>query len=78
MKYILLSLLLISCASKSTKPEYEKDLISVGSALDLARSSYIKGCVFQGKKYNPKVAHFPECVIKAKEHQKEIHSIMKQ
>jgi len=62
--------------SQSQKEELKQADISLGAMLDLARSSYLKGCV-DGKRHfvNKRVNTFNKCVDMAKEHELEIKSI---
>lgn len=41
---ILTLAILCSCATQKQKPQYYNDLVSVGVAIDLARSAYLRGC----------------------------------
>ncbi|MEX1098852.1 MAG: hypothetical protein WEB87_00415 [Bacteriovoracaceae bacterium] len=80
---ILLLLALGSCASsqkRSIVDEVDEGNISVQSVLDLARNSYLKGCV-DGKNIfaaEIKQSSFETCRDHAKEHQEEIRFILEQ
>jgi hypothetical protein len=73
---ISLSLILIilqSCASADISQmdnRLKNSEISMGSLLDLVRSSYLKGCT------DNSAISFKGCVKKAKQHQNEIHEIL--
>lgn len=74
MKYLLLALVFVSCASKQTanpikvgKDEYEK--VSVQTSLDLAFSSYLKACT-EIMKENGKNNFFNQCKERATNHVK--------
>lgn len=79
----LLLLLLVSCASRNPRSivdEVSEDNISVQSVLDLARNSYLKGCVDSKNRFSPDTGGsvFNTCVDMAKEHQEEIRYILEQ
>lgn len=84
LNLIILSLVLVSCAALGPKKELKKEIdngeVSVGSVLDLSRSSYLKGCV-DGIKYltkkETKGVVFEYCRTKAKLHEDEIKEILK-
>jgi hypothetical protein len=46
---------------------YSKDLISVQSAVNLAKTSYVKGCVENGKKFTEKKL-LGDCLNMADDH----------
>ena len=73
MRVLSLFILLTSCAhSPKTKELIESGEISLKSVSDLARSSYLRGCVESKSKLS-----FGECAMKAKAHEKEIREILK-
>jgi hypothetical protein len=72
MLKIISLLLLSSCATNSLNTRLKKGEISIGPLLDLSRSSYLKGCTDNSSK------KFEQCVIKAKEHEREIKEILTQ
>jgi len=77
MKSILIILLFFtySCSQVSTRPAEDKDLVSVDAAIDHVRSSYLKGCV--DAHHLLKIPQsFETCVMRAKEHEAEIRSIL--
>ena len=88
MKLLLASsfLLAISCASHNKKlrsvvDEVNEGNISVATVLDLARSSYLKGCVDGKNTFAPEKSYkssFGPCLSKAKQHQEEIRYILEQ
>lgn len=68
---------LIGCAS--SKKATDESMISNGAIGDLARSSYLKGCVdalTSTYKQKSKGIFFEQCVVKAKLHQTEILEII--
>jgi hypothetical protein len=74
MHKLLLLFLITGCASKeykNVKKEIRDGNISTQTILDLARSSYLKGCSDNSK------LSFSDCLHKAKTHQKEIREILK-
>ena len=84
-----LALLLTACASQTKSTQKEKrtivdevreENISTQTVLDLARSSYLKGCVDGKKLYAPELetSSFERCKEHAFKHQKEIRSIIEQ
>lgn len=75
MKFILITLFLVSCAHK--QPQNREDLVSVLSALDQAQMSYLKGCVDAMKDQQIPV-NFENCRDKSKAHRLELDSIMDQ
>lgn len=70
---------LYSCSQVSTRPTPppERDQVSVDTALDHIRSSYLKGCVDAFKELKIP-ASFEHCRDKAKEHEEEVLSILLQ
>jgi hypothetical protein len=76
MRFILVLFLSIGCTTLKVKPPTE-DLVSVDSALTHAQMSYQKGCVDASKDESSKPA-FVKCRDRAKNHRKEIESIMNQ
>jgi hypothetical protein len=62
-----------SCATSRMNiiNEINEKNITQASVLDLARSSYIRGCAENNEKYN-----FKECVSRAKVHSKDIKQIL--
>lgn len=75
MKYLFLSLLLISCAHHSK--EKDEPLVSLNTALMQAQASYLKGCVDAMKTLKVPVA-FPGCRDMAVLHRKELNEFMDQ
>jgi hypothetical protein len=77
MKYVVwISLIILySCSQASLRKIDGKNEVSLGVALNQARSSYLRGCVdaYHDLKI-PKV--FTHCVEKAKAHEKELMEIM--
>jgi len=85
---LLVSLLIFtvftSCASFNKKKQLKNEInngeVSTGAVIDLARSSYLKGCV-EGIKHltkkQSKGVYFDFCKVKAKLHEEEILSIIK-
>ena len=72
-----------SCASRNPRSivnEVEEGNISTQSVLDLARNSYLKGCVDGKNVFAPhlKESSFEKCVKHAKEHEAEILYILEQ
>jgi hypothetical protein len=83
MRYLLIFVILSSCSHHSTKrksfvDEINEENISVKSILDLARSSYLKGCVDSKNYWLPekKVSSFEQCKTMALEHQNDIKQII--
>lgn len=76
MKYIILLLLLMSCAQVPPKT-YKDDLVSVDAAINHAYASYLKGCVdaFHDLKMP---GAFESCKDKALIHRRELDSFMSQ
>ena len=79
MKYFPCCFLLIlySCSQVSPRKFDSEDHVTIGAAMNQARSSYLKGCVdtYHSLKI-PKV--FTHCMDKAKEHEEELMEIMNQ
>jgi hypothetical protein len=77
----LLFLLLTSCATTSKKDNLAFELanksLSETTILDLARASYLKGCI-EGKNTFGimEISGFDYCLKMAKEHEKEIATII--
>jgi hypothetical protein len=71
--YILVILALTSCASTrmNVLNEINEKNISQASVLDLARSSYLRGCSENAEKIT-----FQDCVLKSKDHEKDIKQIL--
>ncbi len=77
---------LCACSSaqqkrRSVVDEVNEGNISVATVLDLARSSYLKGCVDGKNEFAPEKrseSAFDPCLMKAKEHQEEIRYILEQ
>jgi len=75
---------LFSCSLMNTKKDVKEEIkdgdVSVGSILDLTRSSYLKGCI-DGIKHltqkKSKGVYFEFCKVKAKSHEEEVLSIIK-
>lgn len=85
MKIGILLLLLSSCSSFSRKSpsiidEIEQENISVDAVLNLARSSYLKGCVDSKNYFIPEKdkSAFVDCMNMAKLHEKDIKEIITQ
>lgn len=84
MRQILLLILLTSCAQNKIKTSFVDEVkhknISTQSILDLSRSSYLRGCVDSKNYWFPEKdkAAFPRCLKMAKEHEKDIQSILNQ
>lgn len=83
MKLITLIVLLTSCShhihpKKGIIDEVNEGNISSQSVLDLARSSYLRGCVDSKNYWLPEknVSAFEKCRQMAIEHQKDISSIL--
>ena len=77
-------LLLTSCASVNKKAQLKHEIndgqVSTGAVIDLARSSYLKGCIDGIKhltKKQSKGVYFEFCKVKAKSHEEDILSIIK-
>lgn len=79
MNKLLLFVLLYGCSQLSPKPQstLEEGEVTVDTALDQARASYLKGCVdaFHELKIAPA---FGQCMDKAILHREEIQGIMDQ
>lgn len=78
MRGIFLLLFLYSCSQVSTKREVVpplRDQVSVVTALDHIRSSYLKGCVDAFRELKIP-ASFEHCLDKAKQHEDEVLSIL--
>ena len=78
MNKILLLLFLCSCSHVTPKPSYPPDgLVTVETALDHIKVSYLKGCVdaYHGLKI-PKV--FDYCRDQAQKHRLEVEEIIEQ
>ena len=81
-------LLAFSCASQPHRPapsesivdQVEEERISVMAVLDLARNSYLKGCVDGKNLFASKIAGsaFEKCRDMGIEHQEEIRHILEQ
>tara|TARA_Y100001936_G_C15867913_1_gene556037 strand:- start:542 stop:811 length:270 start_codon:yes stop_codon:yes gene_type:complete len=72
---------LTSCSStRSIVDEVNDGNISAQAVVDLARSSYLKGCVDSKNKFSPekKKSSFTPCLDMAKLHQEEIREILLQ
>lgn len=84
MKFILLIFLSLSCAQTKVKEsfinEIDKENISKQTILDLARTSYQRGCVDSKNYWLPEKnkSAFNECLKMAREHEKDIHAIISQ
>lgn len=88
MKRLLVSslALLAACSSapkksRSVVDEVNEGNISAATVLDLARSSYLKGCVDGKNTFAPEKGSksaFGPCLNKAREHQEEIRYIIEQ
>lgn len=86
LRTLILSLVLLaaaSCASRKPRSivdEVSQENISIQTVLDLARSSYLKGCV-DGKNIfaaETQQSSFETCRDHAMKHQEEIRSILEQ
>lgn len=81
---LILILLLTSCAQNKVKQSFVEEVklgnISNQTILDLARTSYLRGCVESKKYWYPEKNHapFPKCLKMAKEHEKDIDVIINQ
>lgn len=74
MKFILVIIIFQGCAHHEPRSE---DLVSLGSALNQAKASYLKGCV-QGMNEIGLPDAFLNCRIKSEDHLKELNEIMNQ
>jgi hypothetical protein len=77
MVKLLFLLFLYSCSQVSKKPAFPDDMITVQTALDHIRSSYLKGCVDAWKDLGFPVS-FEICRDQAKLHEKEVREILDQ
>ena len=77
MVKLLLFLFLYSCSQVSKRPTIPDDRISVQTALDHIRSSYLKGCVDAWKDLGFPVS-FEICRDQAILHEKEVRGILGQ
>ncbi|MCO4753446.1 MAG: hypothetical protein KC478_03140 [Bacteriovoracaceae bacterium] len=71
----------VSCSTtRSVVDEVNEGNIQIQSVLDLARNSYLKGCVDSKNHFAPliKKSSFETCRDLAKEHQEEIRFILEQ
>lgn len=50
--------------------KYNNELVSISTALDLARTSYLKACMDFYEKNQEEKGHFKQCLLKAQEHVK--------
>ncbi|MBC76987.1 MAG: hypothetical protein CME64_13320 [Halobacteriovoraceae bacterium] len=82
---LIVSFLLLGLVSCSTRPRSIVDEVNDGNittqtVLDLARSSYLKGCVDSKNEFAPELnkSVFTQCVDMAKVHQEEIREILNQ
>jgi hypothetical protein len=75
MKLFLILLFLYSCSQVPAKRVPEDDLVTVQTALDHIRSSYLKGCVDAFRYFRIPVS-FERCRDQAKQHEKEVMSIL--
>lgn len=83
MRLLFIFFILSSCSHNSTKhksfvDEINEENISVKSILDLARSSYLKGCVDSKNYWLPdkKVSSFEQCKTMGIEHENDIKQII--
>lgn len=83
-KFAIIAFLITSCASSGTKA-IKKDIddgdVSLGAVLDLARSSYLKGCVDGMKHITKKKTYgviFEYCKVQSIQHEKDIKLIFEQ
>lgn len=80
MRYFLILFIISSCAHKkrSIVNEIDDENISIQTVLDLARTSYLRGCVDSKNHWYPKknVRAFPKCKEMAKLHQQDINAII--
>lgn len=81
----VLVLALSSCSQFKTKKrsfvdEVKEENISNQTVMDLARSSYLRGCVDSKNYWFPEKtkAAFPKCLKMAREHEKDIQDILTQ
>jgi hypothetical protein len=72
MLKLICLLILSGCATDSLNSRLKDGEIRIGPLLDLSRSSYLKGCTDNSS------IKFEQCVIKAKDHEKEIKEILSQ
>lgn len=80
---LLALIALAACSAPKTRSvvgEVRKNNISVQSVLDLARSSYLKGCVDGKNLFASEIRQsaFAPCLETAKEHEAEIRQILEQ
>lgn len=79
MRLIGLLFFLYSCSQLSPvtrpPPPVDETLVSLESAFDHMRSSYLKGCVDALKEIGLPLA-FEHCLEKAKRHEKEVREIV--
>lgn len=75
MKYLLPLIFLYSCSQVSTKHSTAKDEVTVDTALDHIRSSYMKGCVDTYVEMKMPVS-FELCRDRAKLHESEVKEII--
>ena len=79
LSFVVLLLSFYSCASSKPKAEQDQDSVSVNSALNLAKTSYIKGCVdgiqhvIRKKTYGKALSY---CKTKSEIHKIELESII--
>lgn len=85
MKFLCLVLIASSCSQLTTNnrsfvDEVKEKNISNQTVLDLARSSYLRGCVDSKNYWFPEKnkAAFPKCLEMAREHEKDIQAILTQ
>ena len=74
MKYLLL-ILLYSCSQVPLKKTSEHELVTLDTALDHIRTSYLKGCVDGFREMNIPVS-FELCRDRAKNHEAEVKQII--
>jgi hypothetical protein len=75
MLRLVFCLFLLGCANhpyKEIKQEHQAGNISTNAVLNLARTSYLKGC-----QENSKLS-FNQCIKKARQHSKNIKTILDQ
>lgn len=85
MRFLVSILIVSSCSQLTTKKrsivdEVKEKNISKQTVLDLARSSYLRGCVDSKNYWFPEKdkAAFPKCLEMAQEHEKDIQFIISQ
>jgi hypothetical protein len=76
MKFMFL-LFLYSCSQVSVRKEPPTDLVTVETALDHLRASYMKGCVDAAKELE-RPGTFVNCRDKAQLHYDEVKTLMMQ